>query len=282
VIPADQGRTKRARVPGGRLGVQSVEIGLQVVQAMMMSDDPATLTELATRAGMAPSKALRYLVSFCRGGLAVQDAQTQAYQLGPLAMQLGLTSLRRTDVVKIAAGLLPGLRDELSCTVGLAVWGNGGPCFVHVEEVRDVALITVRVGAIMPIVSSATGRMFGAHMTRQLLQPFVAAELPRARLDSENRPAAKPTLRAVWTMLEEVRRRGIARVMGEMNIGVHALAVPLFDHTGSIAGVLSALGAAGSFDARFEGATARAMSREATSISMQLGCPALLANGRNA
>ena len=172
-----------------RLGVQAMETGVRLLQAMMQGERPAILKDLAARAGMAPPKALRYLVSACRSGLAVHHPATGTYSLGPVAIQLGLSALRHVDVVKLAAAELADIRDEIGCTTGLAIWGSRGPSFVLVEEMDDVAVITVRVGAVMPILSSATGRMYGAHMTSQLIAPLIKAELARARLGPPEGPA---------------------------------------------------------------------------------------------
>lgn len=257
------------------LGVQSAEQGARVLAALMQIGKPAILQAVAEQAGMPPPKALRYLVSACRTGLTVQNPATGAYWLGPFAVQLGLTALRRLDVVDMITPELAAMRDALQCTIGLSIWGDSGPTFIKVEEVDDVAVITVRVGAVMPIISSATGRIYGAFKSPPLIEPLLRAELPTARLESGPRvPGRKPTLAAVQAMLADVRKRGIARVTGEMNVGVHALAVPVFDHTGKIAAAISAMGGAGLFDASFDGPVAQLLLRQARAFSARLGNPA--------
>jgi DNA-binding IclR family transcriptional regulator len=51
---------------------------------------------------MSAAKAHRYLVSFQRLQLVVQDAASTRYDLGPAALKLGLASLERLDAVKLA------------------------------------------------------------------------------------------------------------------------------------------------------------------------------------
>lgn len=265
----------RSTATPGRLGVQSVEIGWRVVQAMIDLARPAILKTVAERAGMSSPKALRYLVSYCRAGVAVQDPVTGAYRLGPAAVQLGLSALHRLDVVEVIAPELAGLRDRLQCTVGLSVWGNHGPTFVHVAECSDVTLITVRAGTVMPVLSSASGRVYGAYMSAQTIAPFIRAERATARLSpASGAERVLPTKQAIEALFAQVRRNAAAHVKGEMNIGVHALAVPVFDHSGNITASLAALGAAGSFDAEFDGAVAQELMRSARQFSSQLGNPA--------
>jgi DNA-binding IclR family transcriptional regulator len=90
------------------------------------------LKDLAGAAGMSAAKAHRYLVSFQRLDLVVQDARGR-YDLGPAALHLGL-ALQRLDPVRLARERLPALQAQIPHTLALAVWGNRGPTLVHWEE----------------------------------------------------------------------------------------------------------------------------------------------------
>ena len=88
-------------------GIQSIEVGGALLRALARSGEPMMLRDLAREAGMAPAKAHPYLVSFSRIGLIEQDETNGRYEIGALALELGLISLRRLSAVRIAA---PGLR----------------------------------------------------------------------------------------------------------------------------------------------------------------------------
>ena len=70
----------------GQRGIQSVEVGGQLLVALVESGKPMMLREVATLAEMAPAKAHPYLVSFMRLGLVEQDRASGRYELGPLAL----------------------------------------------------------------------------------------------------------------------------------------------------------------------------------------------------
>ena len=110
-----------------RAGIQSVEVGFTLMEVLANSGDALMLRDLALRAGMSAAKAHRYLVSFQRLGLVVQDAGTTRYDLGPAALKLGLASLSRIDAVKLARLQIGSLTAEIGQTLALAVWGNQGP-----------------------------------------------------------------------------------------------------------------------------------------------------------
>ena len=75
-------------------GIQSVEVGGQLLHALAHVGRTMALKDLAREAGMSAAKAHPYLVSFGKLGLIEQDAASGRYGLGPLAMQLGLISLQ--------------------------------------------------------------------------------------------------------------------------------------------------------------------------------------------
>jgi hypothetical protein len=103
-------------------GIQSIEVGAQVLRALEAGRGPLALSEVARNCAMHPAKVHRYLVSLVRAGLASQDARTGQYDLGPAARHLGVEALRRMDAESIAAAYTSRLRDQTDHTTNVAVW----------------------------------------------------------------------------------------------------------------------------------------------------------------
>src|SRR5512139_512284 len=164
-----------------RAGIQSVEVGFALLQALGEADGPLMLRDLARAADMSAAKAHRYLVSFQRLQLVVQDASSTRYDLGPAALKLGLASLERLDAVKLARERVARLMEEIGHTLALAVWGNHGPTIVHWEESPSAVTVNLRLGDVMPLLSSATGRCFAAHVSREAIAPLLCTELAGGR-----------------------------------------------------------------------------------------------------
>lgn len=253
-----------------RQGIQSVEVGVRLLRALAEAPGALTLKDLAAGAGMPASKAHRYLVSFGRSGLVVQEAASGRYDLGPLALTLGLAALGRVNAVKVGAWAMAELRARIDETVLIAVWGNRGPTVIGWEESSKPVTVNVRAGSVMPLLTSATGRAFLAYLPPARTAALVAAE--RAQLKAMRRPGAAPLI-APEALAAEVRRRGLASVDGDLLPGVAALAAPIFDHAGSVALVLTALGPQGVFDGRPDGAVAAALREVAAAASARLGAP---------
>ncbi|MDT0139699.1 IclR family transcriptional regulator [Acidovorax sp. PRC11] len=252
-----------------RAGIQSVEVGFALLEGLTRSRGPLMLKDLAAAAGMSAAKAHRYLVSFQRMGLVAQDPRTARYDLGPAALKLGLASLARLDPVRLARERLPALMEDLQQTLALAVWGNRGPTIVHWEESHQSVTANLRLGDVMPLLSSATGRCFTAHLAPDVTAGLVAEELAEAaRRGRKDIPA---TPEALQPMLEEVRQRGSARVVDTLLPGIVAFCAPVFDADGHLALGITTLGSVATFDPEWGGAIDAPLRAMADKLSADLG-----------
>ena len=258
-----------------RAGIQSVEVGFSLLKVLSDAGNALMLRDLAAKADMSAAKAHRYLVSFQRLGLVVQDAGTTRYDLGPAALKLGLASLLRIDAVKLARVRLSPLMAQIGQTLALAVWGNQGPCIVHWEESPQAVTVNLRLGDVMPLLSSATGLCFAAFMgTRQAavntrLNGLLLGELVRGqKLGRRDLPAS---MTQVVTLLDEARQHGMARVVNTLLPGVGGFCAPVFDADGHMVLGMVALGSLSSFDADWDGKVATPLKAAAQQLSSDLG-----------
>ena len=264
-----------------RAGIQSVEVGYSLLAVLAAGPGPLMLRDLAASAGMNAAKAHRYLVSFQRLGLVAQDLASNRYDLGPAALRLGLASISRLDSVKLARERLPDLMNRIGHTLALAVWGNQGPTIIHWEESPRAVTVSLRLGDVMPLLSSATGLCFSAFMSPKVslgdaLHPRVALLLNEelealARRDRLARADLPVSSGDVTALLVEVRQRGLARVVGTLLPGVGGFCAPVFDADGHLVLGMVALGSLASFDAAWDGAVATPLAAAAQQLSSDLG-----------
>lgn len=237
-------------------GIQSIEVGGRLLLALASGGRPMALKDLAPAADMSAAKAHPYLVSFGKLGLIAQDPASGHYGLGPLAMQLGLISLQQFDPVRLATARLPELAREVGQTVGITVWGAHGPTVVRTEEAPTPVHVTMRHGSVMSLRGTASGRLFAAHLPRDVV-----------------RAAAGPGVfdKAFDQALADIRKAGFSHVVDAAVPGVSGLATPVFDGTGALVLGLTAIGATANFDTRAGGAPAKALKRCAADLTAQLG-----------
>jgi len=252
-----------------RAGIQSVEVGFGLLQVLGDAQGPLMLRDLARAANMSAAKAHRYLVSFQRLQLVVQDAGSTRYDLGPAALKLGLASLSRLDAVKLARERITPLMEQIGHTLALAVWGNHGPTIVHWEESPSAVTVNLRLGDVMPLLTSATGQCFAAYAPKEAIASMLKEEMGRAQ--KQGRGDVPGTLAEVRALLDTVRRRGAARVVDTLLPGIVGFCVPVFDSDGHMALGMVALGPAGSFDAEWGGAVEKPLRAAADQLSSDLG-----------
>jgi DNA-binding IclR family transcriptional regulator len=199
-----------------RQGIQSIEVGALLLLRLSESSRALSLKELSERSAMSAAKAHRYLVSFCRIGLTMQDSETGHYDLGPFALTLGLTRLARSDALAMARPIARQLRDELDLTVSIAVWGNRGPTLVYWLDSQHPIAVNLKVGSVLPIARSSNGRCFAAYLAPAMVQSLVPAE-DFSILES----AAK-----------EVRQYGAARAQSDLLPGINSFSAAVLDAWG--------------------------------------------------
>jgi DNA-binding IclR family transcriptional regulator len=254
-----------------RAGIQSVEVGFALLDALARAPGPLMLRDLAAAAGMSAAKAHRYLVSFQRLQLVTQDAGNTRYDLGPAALKLGLASLSRLDAVKLARERVAGLVESLGHTVALAVWGNHGPTIVHWEESPQAVTVNLRLGDVMPLLSSATGRCFAAWLAQEALAPLLREELARLQRQRQPLPDVPTTMAQVQRLLAQTREQGLGRVVDSLLPGVAGFCAPVFDADGHLALGIVTLGPTSGFDCAWDGAVATTLRAAAARLSDDLG-----------
>ena len=131
----------------------------------------------------------------------------------------------------------------------------------------------------MPLLSSATGRCFAAFMgseghDAQRIGPMVREELARLKKLPRNGPVPLdlPTsMTEVNDMLDEVRRRGLARVVHSLQASVGGFSAPVFDVQGRLVLAMVVLGSVATLDTAWEGGPATALRDAARRLSADLG-----------
>lgn len=260
---ADEG----AAAPRRQRGIQSIEVGMRVLQALTEQRRPLPLKDIGRLADMAPAKAHPYLVSFMQGGLVKQNPLTGHYELGPGALQLGLAALQQLDPLTEASQEAAQLAAASDLSIALAVWGQLGPTVVRLDEPRYPLHVNLRVGTVMSLFNTITGRVFAAYLPEKMV---------RSMLEDEHRRVVGGTSASfdapeVQALLSEIRATGMGRGVSMPQPGVNTLCAPVFDAAGHIALVMTMIGPQGVFDAEIDSAAGELLREHARRTSLRLG-----------
>jgi DNA-binding IclR family transcriptional regulator len=243
-------------------GIQSIDTGIRLLDALEKSDGPLALKELSARADLDPSSAHRYLASFVRCGLVRQDADTR-YDFGPLALRLGLAAIQRSDPIQATERALPDLVTETGRTALLAVWSNRGPTIVHWQRNRNL-VTSLNLGSVVPVARSSLGRMLLAFLPQGIIAEALAYEEKREKIDRE------------WLEreLERARKARLAYADKTVIPGLYAVASVVLGWNGEAACAVALIGPDAEL-ARASNPAALALRAMCDRISRESGTPDL-------
>jgi DNA-binding IclR family transcriptional regulator len=238
--------------------LQTVDRALQLLLAFAPEGDELGVTELAVRLGVHKSTASRLAATLEARGF-LQRSERDTFRLGPALARLGLLAGGDRDLVSLARGPMERLAETTGETVNLAVLDG--------EEAVNIAQVEGRhiVG-----VGSWTGRRTPLHCTAngKALLAFSGGPIPdRLPSFTARTITSADKLRAE---LARVRASGYALAVGELEDGLHAVAVPVLDPDGECAAALSVSGPAYRVPERRLRAVARACSHTAGEIGALL------------
>ncbi|SMF58162.1 transcriptional regulator, IclR family [Xaviernesmea oryzae] len=257
--------------------IQSIEVGFQVIRAMEAANGPLPLRDIAAAAGMPPSKAHLYLVSFVKEGVAFQDPVTGHYGLGRFAIQLGLSAIRQLDVVELAREELASLQRATGFATYLSLWGDRGPGIVSKVDGARQGSLAVRLGYVLPLLTSATGQVFLSYLDESETASVRQDEIAAAKRDSSEETASLAprvtTAKDIQKVVETVRKQGYAMTVNSINSSFAAIAAPVFDYSGRIVATMTVLGADKQIAGSRKKPTLDALLAAVNRLSERLGAP---------
>jgi DNA-binding IclR family transcriptional regulator len=228
------------------------------------SDGSASLTQIAHHLKVSKSTAHRYLTTL--EGLAVVERDDRdGYRLGLRLVELAGAVLSDHDVRREAEAELQALARNTKETAHLAV-PSGGEVFylAKVDSPHSIRMFS-RIGARMPMYSTALGRSILAHSSVERLEEVLALGLPQRTPNTITDP------QALRNNLELVRERGFAIDDEENEAGVRCVGAPVFDLAGAVVAAISISGPTTRVTREVAVAIAPAVLQAARTVSMRLG-----------
>ena len=212
-------------------GVRSVQLALDVLEAVAFSDDELGVTQIASRLGIAKGSVFRHLSTLVDRGYLNQNAVTARYSVGPKSRVLARIA-PETDLVQIAEGPMRELRDRIGQTVVLSSLTPRGALVIYAVPSTSPIEIGVRPGSELSFHASGQGKVLLAFSPRPFQDRVLARELQKLTdktvIDRD----------ALERELSKVQKDGYAAAPEESLLGINAIAAPVFDsHDAAVAAV---------------------------------------------
>ena len=263
--------SRRTPDDGGRsASVQSVDRALLVME-ILATLGQAGVTEMATELGVHKSTVSRIISVLEARGYVEQLADRGKYRLGFAIARLARATSGQLDLVKQSQAACDALALESGETTNLAVLD--GDRIVNVAEAIGPAGIALRtwVGQTCPAHATSSGKVLLAALDEAGLRDCLGA-----RLESFT-DTTVTTRSALQTELDAVRAQGWACVREELEVGLNAVAAPVYDASGEVVAALSVSGPSYRLGKDEFDATAKRTVAAAETISRRLGFIAISA-----
>jgi IclR family acetate operon transcriptional repressor len=208
--------------------VQSVDRAIAILE-ILARDGASRVTDLATELDVHKSTAFRLLSALEQGGLVEQSGDRGRYRLGFGVVRLAGAATAQLDLSGESRPVCLRLAVEIGETVNVAVPRNGDA--INITQVRGPAAISGHnwVGQRTPAHATSSGKVLLAFGALRL-----PSELERYTPNTITEPDELG--------LEEIRERGWAAAVEELEVGLNAVAAPIRGADGTVVAAVSASG----------------------------------------
>ena len=222
----------RAGIEGG---VRSVDVALDVLEAVAFSNEELGVTQIADRLGLTKGSVHRHLMTLVDRGYLNQSSSTSRYSVGPKSKLLARFA-PESDLVHLAEGPMRDLRDHLGQTVVLSSLTPRGALVVATLSSSSPIEIGVRQGSELSFHSSAQGKVLLAYAPH----PFQTRVLSRELTKFTDKTVTDAKL--LEADLARFRKQGFAAAPEEAMLGINAIAAPVFDRTDAAVAAVAVVG----------------------------------------
>src|SRR4030088_2043354 len=216
-------------------GVRSVERAVTILDVLARGGWRSG-AEIARELHVHRPPALRLLGTLERHALVERDQKSAKYRLGPRLPQLASVVTGESDLRTVARPVCEGLAGLLGETVTLDVLA--GDEIVPIEQATaSTSVVSVNwLGRRTPVHCTASGKVILA------LAPAAVRERLLSRTLERTTPHTITSLSELEVQLDSAVKDGYARTYEELEVGLDAIAAPVYAASGEVVAALDVSG----------------------------------------
>jgi IclR family acetate operon transcriptional repressor len=227
----NQHRNQREDEPLGR--VQSLVRAFGLLDELAKSDS-MTLSDLARLVGLPRSTTHRLLTTMEALRYVAFERATNRWSIGVQAFTVGTVFAQTRDLGKLGRSIMRSLMSEVHHCVNIAVPEGRGICYVGQVAENGFLQTAARPGAVLPLHTTASGKVMMAHWSRPELDRYVQGTILKGRTERSIIDADR-----LRTELSKIHERGYAVDDEEHDMGLRCIAALVQDRYGMPRGALS-------------------------------------------
>jgi IclR family KDG regulon transcriptional repressor len=200
----------------------TVTKAFQILELVARHDKRLTLSDISRELGIGKSTVHGIARALEGVGAVVRDDKTRHYSLGMTLFELARTIYARIDLKDIARPIMEALMREIRQSVFLGMRSDDRVSIIDIVESAQDLKITAPIGARLPLLVGALGKVFMASVTDS-----EAARLIRSRGLRRDTEKSITDPDKYLEAVREARKSGYALDDEEYLQGVRAVAAPV-------------------------------------------------------
>ena len=215
-------------MPGSQK-INAVASSFAIVETLVSASSPLGVSHLARELNTNRALVHRHLQTLIALGYCKQDPASEQYSLTGKLASLGRLVDQEDEFLEAVRAVMPGLAKASNMAVSAGRPEAEGVRIVEIVRNRSKVEIATPIGTLFEYELSAQGRVVAAF-----------ADKARSRVSSPTQDKQK--MSDLEAEFAQIRRYGWASSIDESLPGISALAAPVFDCDGKVAGTLALVG----------------------------------------
>lgn len=245
--------------------VRAVERALQILNCFDDENPIRGISEISLAVDLHKSTTHRIVTTLLNYGFLEREEDEGRYRLGLQLASLGVQVIQRVDARKEALPFMNDLVDQWDETCDLSIFDQHQVFYVEVLYGTHALSITATVGQRLPAHCTASGKLFLAHLPQEELDLYFQEPLKKY---TDFTITAAATLQP---QLMKILEQGYSYDDQEMELGVRAIAAPVFDFEGKVIAAMSIPGPINRMKPDRVAEIARSLQDTANQVSRRLG-----------
>lgn len=216
-----------------RKQIQSLARAIQIMEFISKNCNSASLTQISQDLGLSKSTVYGLISTLEDYNYVYQDQSTGFYQLGLKLFEMGQVVYSSMDLRSVAYPILVELNQKHQETVHLALLSGSEVVYIEkVDSSRSVRIIS-QIGGRNPTYCTGVGKVLLAGLSESKVEKIVKATSMK-----KFTPNTIDSFDKLKECLVEVRQKGYAYDLEEIEMGLRCVAAPIKNHQGTtIAGI---------------------------------------------
>jgi DNA-binding IclR family transcriptional regulator len=244
----------------------SVEKALNILLAFNPKNLELGTTDLTRITGFHVATVSRTLKILTRKGFLQQNPLTRKFRLGLSIFSLGQTAMESVSegLTNVAMPVLGELGKKLGETVVIEMVSGGKGIITYVVQGAKASSIRGHIGGRVAIHARAGTKTILAYSKQEVVDDILKNKL--ARLTHKTITDPEKFRRHI----EKIKKQGVGFCQEEIDIGINAIGVPIFNHKNEPAGSVVVIGPSPRIKCKIKSPIVAELRKAASEIAAQL------------